>query len=186
MQQKPTGNQDEFFYLAISKKVRFDSQMRSSEKSNEFGKPFGFYQMSTKGKGKRFYSFLIILIHFFESGIAYFDGGVSPRDTHRWNHVCVSVNYTDLGAERTIFVDGKLHFKTTTAFLQSTIWPQGRTFAFGGSEPNMRYDGFALDGYMADIQVFSKVLSEEDMIGYTLCQKVNLIHSNFPFNRKSV
>ena len=36
----------------------------------------------------------------------------------------------------------------------------------------MQYGGYELDGYMTDIQVFSKVLTAEEMKGYTSCEKV--------------
>ena len=50
MKKKPTGNDDEFFYLGFRKKVRFEDSAKSSENVDEYGKPFGFYQMSTRGK----------------------------------------------------------------------------------------------------------------------------------------
>lgn len=83
------------------------------------------------------------------------------------------MKYKNSGAHRTVYVNGELNFNYTTAFLPSTIWPIGRTFTFGGREQNMQYTGYPLNGYMTDVQIFSKGLTREEMISYTTCQKVS-------------
>ena len=73
-------------------------------------------------------------------GIKYFGGGSSPREPHRWSHVCLGVRYTAAGtAERTIFADGEHNFNFTSAFLPASSWPRSRSFTFGGREVETRY-----------------------------------------------
>ena len=103
------------------------------------------------------------------------DGGDSPFNTHRWNHICASVKYMNGEAHRTIYVDGKLHFNHTTSFLPSTNWPNTRSFTFGAREYPL--DGFPLNGLMTDVQIFTEELSTKDMMDYTTCQKVRYYFS---------
>ena len=106
-------------------------------------------------------------------GIQYFGGGTSVREPFRWNHICVSVHYTDSQAHRLIIVDGKLNFNFTTSFVPESKWPLGHNFTFGGRE--FEYGGYDIDGYITDVQIFSRTLPKEDMIAYTKCQKVKTI-----------
>ena len=88
----------------------------------------------------------------------------------RWNHVCASVAYTREGAERIIYADGKLNFQFTTAYLEEIKWLKGHNFTFGGRF--FQYSGVHLNGLVTDVQIFSRKLSAEEMIGYTTCTKV--------------
>ena len=91
---------------------------------------------------------------------------------NRWNHVCVSIEYTEKGAERIIYADGKFNFQFTTAFLEEVKWLKGHNFTFGGRK--FKYSGVHLDGMITDVQIFSRNISPEEMIGYTTCEKVGL------------
>ena len=106
------------------------------------------------------------------SGIKYFGGGPALRMPNRWNHVCVSIDYTDKGAERIIYADGKFNFQFTTAFLEEVKWLKGHNFTFGGRK--FKYSGVHLHGMITDVQIFSRKISPEEMIGYTTCEKVAL------------
>ena len=89
---------------------------------------------------------------------------------HRWSHVCTSVAYTKDGAERLIYADGKFNFQFTTAYLEETKWLKGHNFTFGGRK--FQYAGVHLAGQVTDVQIFSRTLSSEEMIGYTACTEV--------------
>jgi hypothetical protein len=106
------------------------------------------------------------------AGIKYFGGGPALRMPNRWNHVCVSIEYTDKGAERIIYANGKFNFQFTTAFLEEVKWLKGHNFTFGGRK--FKYSGVHLNGMITDIQIFSRKISPEEMIGYTTCEKVEL------------
>ena len=56
-------------------------------------------------------------------GIKYWKGGTAICEPFSWNHVCVSVEYSDDGAHRTIYVDGKLHFNLTSKYFEDSKWP---------------------------------------------------------------
>ena len=53
------------------------------------------------------------------------------RIPYKWNHVCISVKYSQLGAERVIYADGKMIFQFTSAYLEEVKWPKGHNFTFG-------------------------------------------------------
>ena len=109
------------------------------------------------------------------SGIKYFGGGTAPRVTYHWNHVCTSVRYTEEGAERNIFADGEFNFNFTSAFLPESVWPAGHNFTFGGRE--LKYSGVHLIGFMTDVQIFSRSLSSDEMIGFTSSKQVGHLPS---------
>ena len=108
------------------------------------------------------------------AGIKDYTGGLSQYKPYRWNHVCSAVKYTSLGmekrAERLIYVDGELNFNFTSAFLPETLWPLGNNFTFGGRE--FKHKSYHLDGWITDVQVYSKPLGSEEMIKFTLCHQV--------------
>ena len=104
-------------------------------------------------------------------GIRYFNGGSETREPYRWNHVCASVKYKNGKAFRTIYVDGKLHYNNTSSYLKESSWPTERSLTFGGRE--IKYPDKHLNGYITDIQVFSRVLTPDEMITYTSCKMVN-------------
>ena len=80
--------------------------------------------------------------------------------------------YTSEGeAERVIVSDGELNFNFTSAYLPSTEWPRGHNFTFGGRE--IPYAGVHLNGYITDVQVLARVMTPEEMKGFTLCEKVS-------------
>ena len=67
-------------------------------------------------------------------------------------------------------MDGKLNFNFTTSIVPEAEWPIGHNFTFGGREFGKQ--GYGLDGYITDVQIFSQALPKDDMIAYTKCQKV--------------
>ena len=157
----------------------------NKERTDARGRATGSYLMSTKGNVTQ--SDKESLWTFVFQGIKYFGGGSSPREPHRWSHVCLGVRYTAAGtAERTIFADGEHNFNFTSAFLPASSWPRSRSFTFGGREVEtrytmhdhyppacqVRYSGVHLHGYMTDIQIFSRALTTDEMVGYTSCQQV--------------
>ena len=103
-------------------------------------------------------------------GIKFFGGGEFERVPFRWYHLCALISYTSKGAERIFYVDGKLNYQTVTKYLPETKWPKGHNFTIGGRE--IPYSGVHFNGYVTDVQVFSRRLTEEEAIGYTTCQKV--------------
>ena len=104
-------------------------------------------------------------------GIRYFEGGTETMEPYRWNHVCASVKYQNGKALRIIYVDGKFHHNYTSTYLKASSWPIERSMTFGGRE--IEYPDKHLSGYITDIQVFSKVLTPEEMISYTSCKMVS-------------
>ena len=144
MENEGSGIKDEFFTLYHGS---------NEEEEDEQGRDMGTYLMATKG-------------------IMYFGGPTVTRLTYKWNHVCVSVEYTDEGAERTIVPNDGDSFNFTSEYLQGSKWPRDRNFTFGGEETY--YYGAPLEGYMTDIQIFSRILSHEEMEEYTLCNLVTL------------
>merc|ERR1711892_357127 len=140
MEGEGSGNKDEWFYLGMG-------TMNDGSKDSG-GRAMGTYFVTSKG-------------------IKYFGGGPAIRIPARWNHVCVSVTYTGEGAERVIYADGKFNFRFTTAFLDEIKWLKGHNFTFGGRK--FTYSGVHLNGMITDVQIFSRKLSADEMIGYTTC-----------------
>ena len=103
----------------------------------------------------------------------YFGGPTVPRVPYQWNHVCTSVQYTQEGAKRSIYSDGGISFNHTSDFLKSSRWQKGRNFTFGGEETY--YYGSPLEGYLTDIQIFSRALTKDEMTHYTTCEQVNIL-----------
>ena len=115
----------------------------NKERTDARGRATGSYLMSTKGNVTQ--SDKESLWTFLFQGIKYFGGGSSPREPHRWSHVCLGVRYTAAGtAERTIFADGEHNFNFTSAFLPASSWPRSRSFTFGGREVETRYTSMTI------------------------------------------
>ena len=128
------GNSDEWFYASMG---------INKERTDARGRATGSYLMSTKGNVTQ--SDKESLWTFLFQGIKYFGGGSSPREPHRWSHVCLGVRYTAAGtAERTIFADGEHNFNFTSAFLPASSWPRSRSFTFGGREVETRYTSMTI------------------------------------------
>ena len=72
-----------------------------------------------------------------------------------------------------IVSDGELNFNFTSAFLPETKWPLGHNFTLGGRE--IPYAGVHLNGFITDVQILSRVMTLEEMRGYTLCDAVSKI-----------
>ena len=102
------------------------------------------------------------------------NGPSGDRKTYRWSHVCVSVRISEEGgAEREFSLDGKHHTNFSSDTFSTSLWPRGHNFTFGGRE--IYYYGPHLHGFIADVQIFSRQLSKEEMIGYTTCEQVDFI-----------
>ena len=98
------------------------------------------------------------------------NGPSGDRKTYRWSHVCVSVRIAEDRAEREFSVDGEHHANFTSDTFSTSLWPKGHNFTFGGRE--IYYYGPHLHGFIADVQIFSRQLPKEEMIGYTTCGQV--------------
>ena len=110
--------------------------------------------------------------HLYFQGIMSWNGPIEDRKTFRWTHVCVSVKIVDDKAERVFTVDGEHHVNFTSDIFTSSVWPRDHNFTFGGRE--IYYYGPHLNGHVADVQIFSRSLSKEEMIGYTTCENVGV------------
>ena len=176
MQGEGNGYKDDFFKMAFGQ--------NSKGKIDSSGRYYASYFLSTKGTG--LFSMTLRHCHCLLSssnisksistaGIKDYTGGLSQYKPYRWNHVCSAVKYTSLGmekrAERLIYVDGELNFNFTSAFLPETLWPWGNNFTFGGRE--LKHKLYHLDGWVTDVQVYSKPLGSEEMIKFTLCHQVS-------------
>ena len=107
-------------------------------------------------------------------GIKYFGGGPFERVPFRWYHLCALISYTDEGAEREFYVDGKLNFQATTKYLPDTKWPKGHNLTIGGRE--ISYSGVHFHGLVTDVQLFSRKLSKEEAVAYTTCSRVKQLN----------
>ena len=105
-------------------------------------------------------------------GIKYFGGGPVEKIPYKWNHVCISVEYTQEGAERVIYADGKLIFQFTSKYLEKVKWSKGHNFTLGGRES--KYVGVHLNGMITDVQIFSRKITADEAGAYTACEKVKL------------
>ena len=102
----------------------------------------------------------------------HFDGPGVVRETFRWSHVCTTVRITSEGAHREVVADGDIHYNFTTDYFESAEWPLGHNFSFGGRE--IYYYGEHVNGYLTDIQIFSRVLTYPEMVAFTSCSKVTM------------
>ena len=109
---------------------------------------------------------------FLLSGIKYFGGAPIEKLPFKWNHVCISVKYTQEGAERLIYADGSLIFQFTSEYLEEVKWPKGHNFTLGGRE--LKFVNVHLNGMITDVQIFSRKISAEEAVAYTACTKVML------------
>ena len=107
---------------------------------------------------------------FLLSGIKYFGGAPIEKLPFKWNHVCISVKYTQEGAERLIYANGRLIFQFTSDYLKEVKWPNGHNFTLGGRE--IEYAGDHLNGMITDVQIFSRKITAEEAVEYTTCKKV--------------
>ena len=110
-------------------------------------------------------AFYVLLIGMWFSG-----GKNGPREPLIWNHVCATVLYENGEAKRRIFVNGKFNFNTSTKLITDTIWPQDSVFTFGGRQSD--YMSVNMKGLISDVQIFSRVLKDNEMRDYTMCLKV--------------
>ena len=92
----------------------------------------------------------------------------------KWEHICVSMEVNDELALRNFTLDGKSYLNSSSSgIFHDTLWTNGYNMTFGGRE-GVRSEDSAFDGYITDVQVFSRTLSKEEMANYTLCNQVLL------------
>ena len=145
MEGEGNGIKDEFFTLYLGTK---------EDQYDNYGRNIGSYLMATKG-------------------IMNFDGPGVPRETFKWNHVCSSVVYNEERADRYIVANGEYNFNISSDYFRSSSWPEGHNFTIGGRE--IFYYGEHLNGFITDVQIFSRSLTNKEMIDFTSCQNVRFL-----------
>ena len=68
--------------------------------------------------------------------------------------------------------DGETLYNHATDYIANVTWPLGHNFTFGGRE--LHYTGEALNGYMTDVQIFNRSLTNQEMFDFTSCQGVRI------------
>ena len=89
----------------------------------------------------------------------------------RWYHLCALISYTDEGAERELYLDGKKNYETTTGYLANSKWLKGHNLTIGAREFPFSA-GVNFNGQVTDVQLFSRKLSRAEAVDYTTCSKV--------------
>ena len=91
----------------------------------------------------------------------------------KWEHICVSMEVNDELALRNFTLDGKSYLNSSSSgIFHDTLWTYGYNMTFGGREGGVWPEDLPFNGYITDVQVFSRTLSKEEMEDYTLCNQV--------------
>ena len=111
-----------------------------------------------------------LLYHSNFLGIPSFEGGPFEFVTDRWYHLCILIAHTDQEAERETYLDGVLNHKTKSKLISEVKWPKGHNLTIGGRE--LELFGSHFNGQIADVQMFSRLLSKKEIEDFSFCKKV--------------
>ena len=95
------------------------------------------------------------------------------RYPYQWYHMCFSFKKTGPGlGEQIYYANGeKIFHGQNMSITDKYAWLQGNKIKVGHTVSRLVTTGGSLYGLLTDVQVFNRVLSEDEAVGYTNCDK---------------